>query len=304
MTKRITEKSDKRIKIFAPAKINLFLSVTGLREDGFHELTTILAKLSTGDTLTIKRVEGSHNIQLQCPGFVSLENDKNLVWQAIQLWFQKTRENWAIEILLDKEIPPMSGLGGGSSDAVSALIAINELGDNKLSVKELLELAVKIGSDCPSFLEQGLCIAQGRGESVSALNHLAAEKLIGQDVLLFRPNLGLSTAEVYRQLAKEKKYSCVRWTNECLQEWANNRLSVQQFLHNDLENPVFSKHIYFPVLFENIFNKFGLSPRLSGSGSCCFILIPKCFEELSALKREIIQVLGEDAWVRQCEIIH
>ena len=100
-------------------------------------------------------------------------------------------------------------LGGGSSDAVSALIAINELGDNKLSQKKSNELAAEIGSDCPSFLKQGLCIAQGRGNVCLALNHPVAEKLIGQEILLFRPNLGLSTAEVYDRLAKKKKYSSV-----------------------------------------------------------------------------------------------
>ena len=151
MTERITEKSHNQINIFAPAKINLFLAVTGRREDGFHELTTILAKLSIGDSLKIQRVEGNHNIQLQCPGFDNLQNEKNLAYQAVKLWFHKTGENWAVEILLNKEIPPMSGLGGGSSDAVSALIAINELGDNKLSHNKLYELATEIGSDCPSF---------------------------------------------------------------------------------------------------------------------------------------------------------
>ena len=129
----------------------------------------------------------------------------------------------------------MSGLGGGSSDAVSALIAINELGDNKLSHNKLYELATEIGSDCPSFLKQGLSIARGRGECVSTLNHQVAEKLIGQEILLFRPNLGLSTAEVYGQLAKKKKYSSVEWTNERLQEWESNRLSIHQFLHLQLQ---------------------------------------------------------------------
>ena len=303
MTERITEKSHNQINIFAPAKINLFLAVTGRREDGFHELTTILAKLSTGDSLKIQRVEGNHNIQLQCPGFDNLQNEKNLAYQAVKLWFHKTGENWAVEILLNKEIPPMSGLGGGSSDAVSALIAINELGDNKLSHNKLYELATEIGSDCPSFLKQGLSIARGRGECVSTLNHQVAEKLIGQEILLFRPNLGLSTAEVYGQLAKKKKYSSVEWTNERLQEWESNRLSIHQFLHNDLENAVFAKHVYFPTLFDHIVSKYDLNPQLSGSGSCCFLLIPKGFQELPTLKKEISQALGEDTWMQHCKII-
>ena len=303
MIQRITEKSHNQIKIFAPAKINLFLGVTGRRNDGFHELTTLLAKLSIGDSLRIQRVERNHNIKLQCPGFESLQNEKNLAYRAAKLWFQMTEENWAVEVLLDKEIPPMSGLGGGSSDAVSTLIAINELGDNKLSQQKLQELAAEIGSDCPSFLKQGVCIAQGRGERVSRLSHPVAEKLIGQEILLFRPNLGLSTAEVYDRLAKKKKYSSVGWINELLQKWESNRLPIHEILHNDLENAVFAKHIYFPVLFDHIESKYGLKPKLSGSGSCCFLLIPKDFQELPSLKKEISQAWGEDAWVRQCKII-
>ncbi len=304
MIERITERSHNQVRIFAPAKINLFLAVSGKRADGYHDLTTILGKLSIGDTLELRRGETGKGINLKCPEFEDLENDQNLVCQAAKKWFQKTGENWPVDILLDKKIPPLSGLGGGSSDAVSALFAINELGDKKLSIDELIELSAEIGSDCPSFFQSGLCIAQGRGEFVRSMDQAVAQNLIGQNILLFRPNLGLATVEGYQKLSENKNYSSVAWINTRIKDWENNLLSTTDFLHNDLERPVFHKHRYFPAMFDQLKASFGLIPRMSGSGSCCFLLIPDGFDQVSDLKSKIFLAWGKDAWVQSAQIIN
>lgn len=304
MIERITERTGNQLKIFAPAKINLFLAIDGKRKDGFHNLTTILAKLSIGDSLQIRRVAGNQNIQLSCPGYNDLEGKNNLAWLAAEKWFQRSGEKWSVEILLKKEILPMSGLGGGSSNAVSTLFAMNELGDIKLPREGLIELAAEIGSDCPCFFESGLCVAQGRGERVSALNHPVARGLIGHDVLLFRPNVGLSTKEVYKRLSQIKQYSSIDWTSTRVKEWESSHLSTPDFLHNDLESAVFSKHIYFSVLFDRIKTNYGLNPSLSGSGSCCFVLVPKDFKGMRDLQNEIFLAWGADAWVKCTKVIH
>ncbi|MDG1132346.1 MAG: hypothetical protein P8N21_06615, partial [Opitutales bacterium] len=169
MIERIKNRSKSTIELFAPAKVNLFLAVTGKREDGYHDLCTVLAKVSVGDTLEMKRTDENEGVNLRCPGFEDLETSGNLISQAVDKWFQQSGESWGVEITLKKKIPPMSGLGGGSSDAVSALLGMNELGDESLPADMLYNLASEIGSDCPSFLTAGLCLAEGRGEHVRSI---------------------------------------------------------------------------------------------------------------------------------------
>ena len=151
----------------------------------------------------------------------------------------------------------MAGLGGGSSDAVSTLFALNELGNSQLSQADLVQLSAEIGSDCPSFLVDGICVAEGRGESIRPVAPLVSEMLVGQKVLLFRPNIGFSTAEVYQNLAKHKKYSTDHWAKERINLWEHGELSTIELLHNDLEYPVFTKHLYYRVLFQQIEKQFG-----------------------------------------------
>ncbi len=302
MMERSRGKSANMVKVFAPAKINLFLAVTGKREDGYHELCTVLAKLSIGDSLEIRRKNTSRGISIKCPEFKDLETENNLAWIAVKKWLVTTGEDWGVDLTLTKAIPPMSGLGGGSSDAVSALLAMNELGDEKLSKEEIAELASEIGSDCPSFLEDGLCLAEGRGEIVRNIRHANAQKLIGKKVFLFRPNIGLSTAEVYQGLSHHNEYSSLDWIHSRLEEWEKNKLSIHELLHNDLESAVFYKHRYFSPLFDQIKKTFGLVPRMSGSGSCCFLFIPDEFEQVSNLENLIYDVWGRDSWTNFTEI--
>ena len=274
MIERIKHRSKNTVELFAPAKVNLFLAVTGKREDGYHDLCTVLAKVSVGDTLELKRKDKNGGVHLRCPGFEDLETSGNLVCQAVDKWFLQSGESWGVEIILKKKIPPMSGLGGGSSDAVSALLGMNELGDYSLPEDMLYHLASEIGSDCPSFLTAGLCLAEGRGEQVRSIKESLSQQTSGQKVLLFRPDIGFSTADVYAGLARKKSYSSKDWALKSVKSWESGNLPIEKFLHNDLEIPVFEKHRYFLPIFEQIKQQFGIHPRLSGSGSSCFARQP------------------------------
>ena len=167
MIDRIREKSKDGVTVFAPAKINLFLSVTSKRPDGYHELTTVMGKLGVGDLVRIQKNSQLKKPSLNCPGFEELENQENLVLVAVEKWLKRVGGDRGYQIELRKKIPPMSGLGGGSSDAVSALLAMNELCDHQLSISDLKALAAEIGSDCPSFLDPGICLAEGRGKKLA-----------------------------------------------------------------------------------------------------------------------------------------
>ena len=303
MRNRIIEQTSTRVRVFAPAKINLFLAITGNRDDGYHQLTSLMAKLALGDILEIRRTGKESGIQLDCPGYPELENPQNLVFRAASKWFEAAGESWGVELSLKKQIPSMAGLGGGSSDAVSTLVGLNELGDSQLSQTDLVQCSAEIGSDCPSFLMDGLCVAEGRGELVRSLDSSVYQSVVGQKVLLFRPNIGFSTAEVYQNLAKHKKYSTDDWAKERINLWEHGELSTIELLHNDLEYPVFSKHLYYRVLFQQIEKQFGLVPKMSGSGSTCFVLIPEGFDQIALLKELIFNSFGDDCWVKDTEII-
>jgi 4-diphosphocytidyl-2-C-methyl-D-erythritol kinase len=303
MSIRIIEQTSTEVEVFAPAKINLFLAITGKRDDGYHQLSSLMAKLALGDILRVRRTGNQCGIQLTCPGYAELENPQNLVFRAASKWFEATGESWGMELLLKKQIPALAGLGGGSSDAVSTLVALNELGDSKLTQEDLVQLSAEIGSDCPSFFVDGLCVAEGRGEYVRPLPPTVSKSLVGQKVLLFRPNIGFSTAEIYQNLAKKKKYSTPDWAKDRMNLWEMGELSTIELLHNDLENVVFSKHLYYPVLFQQIEEQFGLVPKMSGSGSACFVLIPNEFEQITSLKELISNAFGADCWVKDTEMI-
>ena len=304
MIERIKHRSKNTVELFAPAKVNLFLAVTGKREDGYHDLCTVLAKVSVGDTLEMKRRDKNGGVKLSCPGFEELETSDNLISQAVDKWFQQSGESWGVEISLKKKIPPMSGLGGGSSDAVSALLGMNELGDDSLPEDMLYHLASEIGSDCPSFLTAGLCLAEGRGEQVRSIKESLSQQISGQKVLLFRPDIGFSTADVYAGLARKKSYSSKDWALKSVKSWESGNLPIEKFLHNDLEIPVFEKHRYFLPLFEQIKQQFGIHPRLSGSGSSCFALLPLGFDQVSHLKDLIINAWGDKSIIQTCGIIN
>ena len=304
MIARITGKSSGMVKLFAPAKINLFLKVTGKRTDGFHEIISVLGKISVGDTLKIYRTNDHSGLRLSCPGYENLESSDNLVAKAVDEWMHESGESWGMHIIISKNIPPMSGLGGGSSDAVTALLGMNELADKKLSYDTLLRLAAKIGSDCPSFLIKGTCVAEGRGEKIRQTKQVASQKLIGRKVLLFRPDLGLLTTSVYTAFSRLKTFSCPVKSANDIKSWEKGNFPIDDLLDNDLEKTVFKKYLYFNSLFELLKIKFGLLPKLSGSGSCSFILLPPNFDDLTSLIDEIRSAWGAETWLQTCEIIN
>lgn len=177
------------LTIKAPAKINWFLNVLGLRKDGFHEIQSLLQKVSLFDTLTLKP-----------SGVLSLAADmrvpvkENLVFRAGLLLKEKHGVMAGAEMRLVKEIPTGAGLGGGSSDAAAALMGLNELWALGLSPDELCEAGELIGSDVPFFLRGSLSFVEGRGEKITGYS---CQKEVS--LLLVKPSYQVSTAWVYGQ---------------------------------------------------------------------------------------------------------
>src|SRR5436309_3582944 len=157
------------MQVLAPAKVNLSLRILGRRSDGFHEIETLIAPVSLCDEIEIERRSGKKRIEFQCDDPSMPKGDDNLVVHAAKLFLEKTKISDGVSIELKKKIPHDAGLGGGSSDAASTLLALNELFDTKLPREALAKMAEGIGSDVPFFMFQSAAVCKGRGELVRAL---------------------------------------------------------------------------------------------------------------------------------------
>jgi 4-diphosphocytidyl-2-C-methyl-D-erythritol kinase len=280
------------ISIFAPAKLNLFLAVTGRRPDGFHDLVSVVAHLDFGDTL---RAEPAGTFSLRCSDPEVPVDETNLVLRAARAFATAASWSGGATFFLEKRIPMGAGLGGGSSDAVAALRALNRLAGptKRLSDERLADIAATLGSDCPLFLREGPVVMRGRGELISALPESAVARLRGRRALVFKPGFGISTPWSYDQLAAKAPASyCPPTEAEArLHTWLTDPvLPAEALLFNNMEAPAFTKFVALPALFAVLEERFHLRPRMSGSGSACFALVKEDVDLRS------IQAVIRDAW--------
>lgn len=259
-----------------PAKLNLLLAVIGRRPDGFHELVSVVAPVEFADTLT---VELADEFSLGCDDPAVPVDGTNLVLKAAQAFRAATGWRGGARFLLTKRIPMGAGLGGGSSDAATALLALNGLAGGTLAPAALAQVAAEVGSDCPLFLPGGPVAMRGRGERVEKLREPVAGRLRGRAVLIFKPAFAVATPWAFAQIAARSKRGYPPGA-EAEARLANYLHAVEtgaegdELLFNDLERDVFAKFVALPVLLEQLRRQFGLAPRMSGSGSACFALLP------------------------------
>ncbi len=179
------------IKALAPAKINLHLRITGITTNGYHLLDTSFAYTDACDVL---HIEAAEYLDITCSDS-SLNGEKNLVYRVLDALRCKYRVNQGLHVHIEKHIPSQAGLGGGSSDAATALIAANHLWKLKLSSNELITFAAPFGADIPCFLFGQPSLARGIGEQLEPLNPTPEI----HHIVLAHPGIGLSTAEVFRR---------------------------------------------------------------------------------------------------------
>lgn len=180
------------LSLYSPAKINLFLKITGKRSDGYHALATHMQTVSLMDTLHLSL---STEDSLKCSDPTLPIDSSNLVLKAADLFRRKTGFKFGLKAELEKHIPAEAGFGGGSSNAATTLWGLNELFDRPTSSTELAEWAAEIGSDISFFLSQGSAFCSGRGERIQEMPQPAPQKL-----WLVKPRESLSTAAVFKQV--------------------------------------------------------------------------------------------------------
>lgn len=185
----------KRIfKAKAPAKINLYLDILGLRKDGYHDLKTIYQSIRLADELffTIKEKK---DIELQCDNDEIPSDESNLVYKSAKHFFDFTKVKKGIKIEIRKKIPTKAGLGGGSSDAAATLFVLNKIFNTQIPLYKLTEIGAIIGSDVPFFLTGGTALGVERGELVFPLPDISPLFFV-----LGFPEIGISTKEAYRKV--------------------------------------------------------------------------------------------------------
>ena len=185
------------VKTLARAKINLFLSVGPRREDGYHEIRSVMQALELSDELYFRRTDGSGGrVALRCSDENLPAGEDNLAWRAIEIFAGETgvMDEGGIEVFINKRIPVGAGLAGGSADAAAALLAMNHIWELEMSPAEIESMAARVGSDVPFCLRGGTAMVTGRGEKVEPL-----EPLPPFQVVVASTGESVSTADVYRR---------------------------------------------------------------------------------------------------------
>jgi 4-diphosphocytidyl-2-C-methyl-D-erythritol kinase len=286
--------------IQAPGKINLHLRVGNRRTDGYHELESIFLCLDFGDTLWFETVEPGSGEQASSehacfirlaegtePSWAAaLASERNIITRAASLFRKRTGFDKPVRVTLKKRIPLGGGMGGGSSDAASALIALDSLAGTALSRDALYEMAIALGSDVPFFLSGGVALVSGRGDVVQPIE---ASVLASPDggvsfwVVLVNPGFPSNTAEAYALLDERRKgaaESFCRWIagGDALvnalkkhpASWPDGNDFLPVFLAPGLEEVAIpTGEVYRDILVDLRVLGADFS-GLSGAGSTCF----------------------------------
>ncbi len=288
------------IEISSPAKINLMLAVTGLRDDGYHSLTSLVAPLSFGDTILLSVESGGREISLSSTNPDLPVDEANIAWRAADQFLQRFGLEAKIEIRIEKDIPVGAGLGGGSSNAAAVLKGLARFFDIQDTLA-LKELALNLGSDCPLFLHPEPLIMRGRGEEIERLNDAAKNSLADESLVLFKPSFGISTPWAYQSLAQSGDYADESEIENRLEMWKNGGLPLSEFLANSFDSVVGRKFPSIPLMLNSIRQETGVSCLMSGSGSCCFAL---CDEKTAMGVRELVaEKWGDRAFFESTRIV-
>jgi 4-diphosphocytidyl-2-C-methyl-D-erythritol kinase len=265
------------MQLLAPAKINLSFQIKGRRPDGFHEIETLMAPISLADRLTIEAIGDDEQIQFSCDDPSLPTGADNLVVRAAKLFRDATGSSDGIAIMLEKKIPHGAGLGGGSSDAASTLLALNEVFETGFKQDELLKLAAQLGSDVPFFIGRSAAICRGRGELVKPVSPPLDFRL-----LLLKPEFGVPTPWAYQNWKDSRPLPGV--------DYSAQQVGGVRFA-NDLERPVFEKFVSLAILKTWLRQQPEVAVALmSGSGSTVFAVLRDgvLAEQLAARAREQI----------------
>jgi 4-diphosphocytidyl-2-C-methyl-D-erythritol kinase len=255
------------VHIRAHAKLNLFLRVLARESDGFHGLETLLCLVDLSDELVAEQHEGSE-VTIEVEGADVGPPAENLAVRGAAAVLGAIRERFGVHLTLSKRIPTRAGLGGGSSDAAAALLAVNRLAGDAIPRHELLQLAARLGSDVPFFLSGApLALAWAHGERLLRLPPLPPTP-----ALILTPPVPVSTPQAYGWVDEARqsvgRRGAVALDLDALSTWGD----IGRMAGNDFESVVFDRHPVVRAAFEALVGTRPLLCRMSGSGSAIFAI--------------------------------
>jgi 4-diphosphocytidyl-2-C-methyl-D-erythritol kinase len=271
------------IRKLSPAKVNLYLRVLRKRRDGYHEIASLMQRISLCDEMIFR--PAAEGIRVRCPGSPLPENEENIVFRAAEAFFARANHiSQGIDITIIKIIPVAAGLGGGSSNAATTLVTLNELCGYPCTKEDLMKIGVTLGADVPFFIFERTAWAFGIGEHLQV-----AEDIPSFSLLLVNPGFALSTKMIYQNLN-------LRLTNGTIHYSIPRFLTVHDVakgLFNDLETVSIKMHPVLADIKKNLMTYGALGALMSGSGPTVFGLFENEQQAIVAEKA----LAGMNGWV-------
>jgi len=280
----------------SPCKINLQLNVIRKREDGFHELETLMHPVALCDILEFSEIPDG--ILINCDHPALKPDESNLIHRAARAFLDRAGINSGVFVRHEKRIPMAGGLAGGSSNAAHTLLGLNELFGRPLALEQLHEIAAGLGSDVNFFLQDGPALCTGRGEKIAPTGPLPA--LAGRGLVLINPGFGIPTPWTFQALARyPEAISGDPGRGQAL----IRHLQQPEFkpdptlLFNALEAPVLPKYPLLALYQEFLRSSGALLAMMSGSGSSTFAITESKDSADELLNRFRLR-FGEQPWSR------
>ncbi|MCF8061255.1 MAG: 4-(cytidine 5'-diphospho)-2-C-methyl-D-erythritol kinase [Deltaproteobacteria bacterium] len=275
-----------RAVVEAPAKLNVHLRVTGRRRDGYHELVSVMIPITLTDRVEVR--PGPEGIELSCTGRPVAGGEQNLVWRAAEAFLRRGRLGQGVSIHLHKRIPVAAGLGGGSSDAASTLLALDRIWPGRLGREALFRTALDLGADVPFFLSAVPALATGIGEVLERLDYWPNLWYV-----LIKPPIEISTAWVYGKL----RIRLTTRENDYIIAFLNKKdFSVAELLENDLERVTETRFPVVAHLKQALLDAGAIGALMTGSGPTVFGVFPT-ESEAQAAARELVSRESGDVFV-------
>lgn len=259
----------------SPAKINLFLKVTGKRPNGYHNLSSLMCRVSLFDTVTLLLDQPCTTVRCNHPQVP--EGKTNLAYKATTLFFDAISMNGGAAVFIDKTIPVGAGLGGGSSNAAAVLTGLNRHYGSPLGMADLMDIGLRVGTDVPFFIFGKTALATGLGEQLEPVDNMPALSAV-----LVYPRLEISTQWVYQSLNLqltncEENYN-VSWFLEDLARF-------NDLLCNDLEQVTAEAFPEIVIIKTALLEVGAMGALMSGSGSAVFGLFESHQQAAASFER-------------------
>ena len=251
----------------APAKINLYLEIINKRQDGYHNIESVMHTVSLFDILEFSETE-LNKIELVCENSELSNPEKNIVYKATKVFKEKYNINKGIKIKLTKNIPMGAGLGGGSSDAAATILALNKIWQVNDDIKNLEALGAALGADVPFFMTGGVAKISGIGDIVEKIN-----TKLNLDFVLVKPNFGVSTPYAYSKvkfpLTNIRKIDNIITS---LEKGMFDFESAKDLFFNRFEDFIFDEYQEIKQI-RKVLEDLGCASLMSGSGATVFGLV-------------------------------